>query len=160
MAALESLKHRLVNSVNDSSVTPRAIQSGQVQLSRNMVADPNYSKWRDQLNGAISSISCPLTVEGNVVGALTIYDSDVNAFSAGEISILTESSEDLAFGIAMLRAQIDREKSRVAIQHMMRYDALTGLANVFLFEQFLSEKSRCACKQIPRLPHSNSTSKG
>lgn len=140
MAALESLKHRLVNSVNDSSVTPRAIQSGQVQLSRNMVADPNYSKWRDQLNGAISSISCPLTVEGNVVGALTIYDSDVNAFSAGEISILTESSEDLAFGIAMLRAQIDREKSRVAIQHMMRYDALTGLANVFLFEQFLSEK--------------------
>lgn len=140
MAALESLKHRLVNSVNDSSVTPRAIQSGQVQLSRNMVADPNYSKWRDQLDGAISSISCPLTVEGSVVGALTIYDSDINAFSEGEINILTESSEDLAFGIAMLRAQIDREKSRVAIQHMMRYDALTGLANVFLFEQFLSEK--------------------
>lgn len=136
--ALKKLQPRLTQSAQGQSVSPMAIKTGQVQVARNMPEDPNHASWRDQLHGSISSMACPLYVEGQVVGALTIYDKEVNAFAPDEITLLTELSEDLAFGIMTLRAQVERERVRSAMQHMLRYDALTGLANVFQFEQVLT----------------------
>ncbi|MDM5130789.1 EAL domain-containing protein [Aeromonas piscicola] len=140
MEALTILKERLVEGSRGNSVTPLAIRTGEIQVSHNMADDKDFSQWRDQLHGTTSSLSCPLTVEGSTIGTLTIYDIEKNAFSQDEINLLTESSEDLAFGISILRSQMEHENTRNAMQYILRHDPLTGLGNVLLFEQMLTEK--------------------
>lgn len=146
LAALRELGLRVDDSERGQSVSPRAIRSGEVQLVRDMQLDPHHAPWRDQLHGPTSGLACPLRVGGKVIGALTIYDAEADTFDADEIALLTESSEDLAFGIATLRTQAEQEQIRASMHHMMRYDALTGLPNVLQFEEVLSA-ALAACAQ-------------
>ncbi|MEQ6292458.1 EAL domain-containing protein [Vogesella sp. GCM10023246] len=144
--ALRALGLRVDDSERSQSVSPSAIRSGEVQLVRDMQLDPHHAPWRDRLSGPTSGLACPLRVGGRIIGALTIYDAVADTFDADEIALLTESSEDLAFGIATLRTQAEQEQTRATMHHMMRYDALTGLPNVLQFEEVLSA-AITACAQ-------------
>lgn len=120
------------------SVSPRAIRTGEVQLAHDMQIDPDHALFRNQLNGLTTGLACPLRVGGKVIGALAIYDAETDSFDADEIELLTESSEDLAFGIATLRTHAKQERIQAAMHHMMRHDQLTGLPNAPQFEEALS----------------------
>ncbi|MFC3532353.1 EAL domain-containing protein [Vogesella facilis] len=146
LAALMELGLSAVDDERGQSVSPSAIRSGEVQLVRDMQLDPHHAPWRDQLDGPTSGLACPLWVGGRVIGALTIYDAEADTFDADEIALLTESSEDLAFGIATLRTQAEQEQTRATMHHMMRYDALTGLPNALQFEEVLAA-AIAACAQ-------------
>jgi diguanylate cyclase (GGDEF)-like protein/PAS domain S-box-containing protein len=115
-----------------------AIRTGQTVVARDMLNDPQYAAWRPFMHGMQSGVACPLHVNGEVIGALAIYDTDPNTFTADEVALLKESAEDLAFGIATFRARAVQQKNQEQIYKLTRFDALTGLPNETQFTEFLA----------------------
>lgn len=138
MAMLNVLGLNLTDTAQGQGITSTAIRFGVVRLVRNMQTDPNHAVWRDRFFGATSGLSCPLRVGGEIIGALSIYDPEPDTFGDDEIKLLTESADDLAFGIATLRARAEQERVRAAMHHMMRHDVLTGLPNAIEFTEALA----------------------
>ncbi len=116
-----------------------AIRTGNTQVVGNMLTDPAYVPWQDYLIGNASCIACPINVNGSVIGTLTIYAKEPNAFGEDEIRLLTASAEDLAFGIASLRARAAQAQSEMEAFRLTHIDVLTGLANGTLFMELLAE---------------------
>ena len=115
-----------------------AVRSGRTSVVSDMLSDPNYALWRSFLNGNASALACPLRVGNDVIGALAIYHHEKNTFAPGEADLLTESADDLAFGIATLRARLEQQKTQETMHRLTRYDALTGLPNETQFTEFLA----------------------
>jgi PAS domain S-box-containing protein len=91
--------------------TGTAARTNKPCTAQNFWNDPKMTPWREKaLNqGFLSSIGLPLTVNGRVLGVLTIYSSELCAFQEGEISLLSELASDLSFGIETLRMRKQRE---------------------------------------------------
>ena len=85
--------------------TGEAIRTGSVQVVKEPQESRNYEPWRDQMDvyGVRCVCSLPLVVDGETVGALTIYGRDPENFGPGEVAILAEYASELSFGIARLR---------------------------------------------------------
>ncbi|MCW5826037.1 MAG: PAS domain S-box protein [Gemmatimonadaceae bacterium] len=62
--------------------------------------------------GSQSSVSIPLQVGNDVIGALTIYAGEPDAFDAEELTLLEALARDLSFGIAVLRNRATMARQR------------------------------------------------
>jgi len=94
--------------------TGHAIRSRKSCYNQDSASDDRSSPWRELAlqRGYRSSIALPLKDEhASAFGALTIYSSEPNAFSPEEIRLLEELAADLAFGITVIRARIERERA-------------------------------------------------
>jgi PAS domain S-box-containing protein len=98
--------------------TGEAIRTGQAVIARDILADPEFSPWREVAirNGYASSIALPLVEGGRTFGALMIYSSETDAFDAQEVRLLTELAHDLAYGVRALLTQEARRKSEEALR--------------------------------------------
>lgn len=118
----------------------RAIRSGKISISRNVSTDPNFAPWREEAlqHGFGSGIAFPLTAGERVFGTLSIYAQDVDSFDEGEIVLLTELANDLAYGIMALRTFAEGEKAELALaQSEVEYRTIfenTGTATVIVEE--------------------------
>jgi PAS domain S-box-containing protein len=97
--------------------TGTAIRTGKPAICRNMLTDPDFKPWRKEAlkRGYASSIVLPLTFDGKTFGAINIYSKEPNPFSEEEIKLLTELSNDLAYGIMTLRLRLEREQAEAAL---------------------------------------------
>jgi len=88
-----------------------AIRTGSASLIRDVLNDARFAPWRDEAHkrGFASVISLPLHDGENTFGCLSIYSAERNAFDREEVRLLTELSEDLAYGIMSLRTRAERE---------------------------------------------------
>jgi PAS domain S-box-containing protein len=108
-----------------------AIRSGKSACFHDFSTDPNAAPWRDAAlqRGYRSSISMPLKDEGaRTFGILTIYSSEPNAFTPEEIRLLEELAGDMAFGIMVLRARIERKCAEESLRLMNERYALSTRA--------------------------------
>jgi diguanylate cyclase (GGDEF)-like protein/PAS domain S-box-containing protein len=137
LAGLSQLKVSWADGEYGQGAVATAIRTGQTNVVRNMQSDPRYAPWRAQILRMTSGVACLLRVGGEVIGALAIYDAEADTFDADEITLLTESAEDLAFGIATLRARAQQQTTQEAMHRLTRFDALTGLPNETQFTEFL-----------------------
>ncbi|MEI7825155.1 MAG: GAF domain-containing protein [Chlorobiaceae bacterium] len=82
-----------------------AIRTGQPVAVNHILTDPQFNLWRIQAikNGYAAVLGLPLSIDNRVVGALTIYSEQQDAFNATETLQLTSLADNLAFGIKMLR---------------------------------------------------------
>jgi GAF domain-containing protein len=62
------------------------------------------------MRGYAVSIALPLVVERQVIGALTMYSSEPDAFDVGEACLLSNLAENLAYGIASIRVNEQRRR--------------------------------------------------
>lgn len=138
MEALRPLGLRPTDAELGQDPTPAAIRDEKPRLVRRMGSDPAPASGQGRLARLTSGLSCPLHVDGTVIGALSIYDLEPDTFGDDEITLLTESAEDLAFGISSLRARMEQQRVHAAMQHMMRHDVLTGLPNAIEFTEALA----------------------
>ncbi|MGD0817461.1 MAG: PAS domain S-box protein [Methanomassiliicoccales archaeon] len=101
-----------------------AIRTGQVSIIRNISEDPAFAPWREDaiFHGYQSVIVLPLTREGETFGVLGIYSCEADAFDLGEVDILMELANDLAYGIIALRTRIDHEKAEEALRELSAYN--------------------------------------
>src|SRR5208282_1777195 len=95
-----------------------AIRTGQPSIFHNPDENPRFAPWREeaQRHGFKSVISLPLAAGASVLGALTIYSTDLNAFDEAEAGLLNELACDLAFGITALRAQAEYQRTAEALR--------------------------------------------
>ena len=90
--------------------------------------------WREAAiqRGYRSSISLPLIGDTKVLGALTMYAREAQAFDPEEIRLLEELASDLAYGIVTLRTRAEHEAAKEKLAFLAQFDPLTHLPNRLL----------------------------
>jgi PAS domain S-box-containing protein len=97
--------------------TGTAIRTGTAHVNQSFLDNPESTPWREHAlkHGYHSSIALPLSHAAGVVGALTIYAAEPNAFNEDEVKLLQELANDLTYGIITLRTR--QERDRIAYEH-------------------------------------------
>lgn len=139
LGALQGLRNSWKDDAKGQSAVAIATRTGRCVTIQNLQTDPGYLPWRAQLSDYVSVAAFPLRVNGAVIGCLVVYSSALDYFGAQEVNLLTESADDLAYGIATLRARAERQSIQDDLYQMARYDALTGLPNETRFTELLVE---------------------
>jgi PAS domain S-box-containing protein len=104
--------------------TGTAIRTGKLVTARHIQTDPDFESWRVETvkRGYASSVSLPLVIGDQVIGALSIYAEESDAFDQQELDLLAELAADLAYGIASLRTREalaqERNLLRTLIDHV------------------------------------------
>lgn len=123
------------------SATGTAIRSGEPCVVNDIDDSVLSSFWRDfgRSKGIGAILSLPLHVDGRVFGALTILAPEAHAFCELERAPLLEASEDLAFGLALLRARERQAAAEAAVRRMTLYDPVTALPNRVHLRELLGD---------------------
>jgi diguanylate cyclase (GGDEF)-like protein len=115
-------------------VVGTAIRTGQPSLVTDIPHDPRMGPWvakTAELN-LQSCVSLPLICDARVLGALTLYSNERDAFDATELNLLMELANDLAYGISTLRARAEHAEAKARLDFLSHYDPLTHLPNRLL----------------------------
>ncbi len=113
-----------------------AIRTRAPVICHNVLTDPMFEPWRKDAieRGYASCMGIPLIYEDNVLGVITIYSADPDAFDQEEMSLLSELADDLAFGIDALRTRaIKREIQNRLRESENKYRRLIHSANDAIF---------------------------
>lgn len=118
-----------------------AICEGRPIVARDIATDPVFEPWREAAIkcGFASCIALPLRGKDEVLGTLSIYSAEADAFDAEEVRLLQELADDLAFGIVSQRESARRKEAERALDYQANYDGVTGLANRKLFSDRLRQ---------------------
>jgi PAS domain S-box-containing protein len=105
------------NEYGRGSIGP-AIRSGTPVVVRRLRNQPSFSSWHHDLAPYKfeSVISAPLRQGDTVYGALAIYAQEPDAFDSSEVGLIAELGENLAHGIASLRARNERAEAIAALE--------------------------------------------
>ena len=124
--------------------TGTAIRSGHPSIMKDAHTDPAFTPWRKDAieRGYLSTIALPLRVEEQTIGALNIYSAEPDAFDSDEIGLLTELTDDLAFGISSQRQRAIHKNAEELIWQQANFDLLTGLPNRRMFYDRLEQEIR------------------
>jgi len=103
--------------------TGTSIRTRQPCAIQNMQEDPRFLPWRDEARrrGYAACLGLPLLIQDGVVGALSIYAAEPNAFDAQEVGLLAELAGDLAFGLRTLRVRAAHALAEEALRDSERH---------------------------------------
>jgi signal transduction histidine kinase len=101
--------------------------------------------------GFLSLVTVPMFYDNEVAGVLAVYDRQAGAFDAPEVKVLQLFADDLAYGIAALRARerqreaesqlIDLLESKDELIATIAHELRTPLAGVVGFAQVLRDEA-------------------
>lgn len=144
----------------------RAIRSGLPQICHDIANDTGFAPWKESAlaRGYVANIALPLSDNGSIFGALSIYSSEKNAFDAQEAQLLNELAEDIAYGIINLRAHVMLNKLSLAVEQSPESIVITDLdANIeYVNEAFVRNTGYSredAIGQNPRILHTGKNSR-
>ena len=139
--ALEDLSVTWSESEFGLGPTGTAIRTRTPSVSTNIDSDPLVAFWRGRAieHGFASILALPLKINGDVIGNLTIYSAESDAFGEAEVVLFEELADDLAFGIRTLRLRAEHGRATAAIEHAAYHDALTDLPNRTWLRQRLEQ---------------------
>ncbi len=94
-----------------------AIRTGHPVITRNILTDPAFAPWREAAlkRGYAACAALPLKREDVVLGAFMAYAAEANAFDDGEVALLAELADDLAYGITSLRIRGEHHRAQEAL---------------------------------------------
>ena len=121
-----------------SGPTGIAIRTARPVVARDLGGHAENDAWRAEAaaRGLRSSIAVPITSKGRVLGALNIYATDADAFGDQEVELLSELSDDLAYGIGALRTRREHERAQEALRESesrFRTLAQTSVSAIFTY---------------------------
>jgi diguanylate cyclase (GGDEF)-like protein len=136
----ESLIARSLNTARTDSplgqgIVGRALREKSAVYSNDITVEQSRGGARRReavRRGYRSLISLPLVVDGEVVGALSLFAKEVNFFDDEEIKLLTGLADDISFALEHIARQ---EK----LNYLAYYDQLTGLPNRTLFQERVNQ---------------------
>ncbi len=136
--ALQQLRGSWADNKFGQGAVATAIRSARSAVVKNILTDPAYAPWRAALPGCACGVACPLLVNGEIIGGLVIYAAEPDSFGVDEVALLTDSADDLAFGISTLRTRAEQRKNQEEMIKLTRFDILTGLPNETQFAELVS----------------------
>jgi PAS domain S-box-containing protein len=115
---LETLKLTWADTERGRGPTGTAIRTGNVAVCRNMLTDPAFMPWREEAikRGYASSIVFPLRSDGRVFGAISMYSKEADPFTEDEIRLLTELTDNVAYGIEVLRIRAAQKRAEESLR--------------------------------------------
>jgi len=135
--------------------TETAIRTGAIAVCADTQSSAGFGPWRENAgrSGFRSVISLPLRVDGAVIGALTIYAAEPDAFRAEERALIEELAGDLAFGIEVRRRGLEHARAEAALrQSELEFRTVFETANdgilIVDLEGRLLEVNGVACRQL------------
>ncbi|SPF39793.1 hypothetical protein SBDP1_260017 [Syntrophobacter sp. SbD1] len=98
--------------------TGTSIRKGIPIVVRNVERQSEFAPWREEAvkRGYASVIGLPLHVEGRILGSLTIYAAESDAFDGDDVDLLTKLGVNLSFGIETLRTFHARKQAEIDLQ--------------------------------------------
>ncbi len=95
-----------------------ALRENRTFVCNDFLNDPNTGPWREAAQRAEikSSIALPLRQQGKVIGALTVYAGEVNAFGSEEVELLEESAGDISFSLDHLAREAAAKQAQQALR--------------------------------------------
>jgi diguanylate cyclase (GGDEF)-like protein/putative nucleotidyltransferase with HDIG domain len=112
-------------------------------VNGNPSVETGYVNGRDRFGSLKSAIAVPLVGVGGVVGVLTLYHAEINAFTKDHLRLLLAISSKVALTIENALKYREVQKSAVT-------DELTGLPNTrSLYLHLDSEVARCKRTKMP-----------
>jgi PAS domain S-box-containing protein len=123
---LDSLNITWDETVAGRGPTGSAIRRDIPVTCNNVQTDPDYAPWREraQRYGYASTLALPLRLDGAVIGALNICAAEPDAFDADVIELLSESANDLAYGIATRRAEAEHNRTQAELERQEKQNTL------------------------------------
>ena len=119
-AYLENLHIRL--KAEEREPVSQALLTRTPQIVRRINAYPVHAPWRSQAlsHGYAAMIALPINEDDRIFGTLNIYSAEADVFDAEEVKLLTELSEDVAYGIASLHARSQHKTAAEELQESYR----------------------------------------
>jgi diguanylate cyclase (GGDEF)-like protein/PAS domain S-box-containing protein len=114
-----------------------AVRSGETVYAQDFATEPLIGPWRAEAlqRGYRSGIALPLKNESAITfGTLNVYSSEANAFTAEEIRLLEELAGDLAFGVMVLRARVERKHMCRQLQASLHFFECMDRVNLAIQE--------------------------
>ena len=152
---LDGLHLTWVDEPSGRGPTGTAIRAGRIAICNNIETDPGFNLWREKAGrfGFRSVIGLPLYCESAVIGALTIYANEPDAFRDEEMGLLQELSGDLSYGIGAHRHRLDQARAeRALLQSAMEFRTLFDNVNDVIFIADLQgrilEANHVACRRL------------
>ncbi len=133
---LEEAKITWADTERGRGPTGTAIRTCKIIASQNALTNPAYTPWRSEgtNRGYASSIALPLIVERNVIGALTLYSFESDAFDEEESILLSNLAENLSHGIASIRFAEQRVRTGEELrEYASRLEVINGELQDFAF---------------------------
>ncbi|MGE5055437.1 MAG: PAS domain S-box protein [Acidobacteriota bacterium] len=100
-----------------------AVRTGKTVVSRDFAKDSRLGPWRKEAArcGFQSSIALPLRSEDQILGAVTVYSADIDAFDSREEQLLEQLSVNLSYAIMALRARAQSDFSAQKLRESALY---------------------------------------
>jgi signal transduction histidine kinase/CheY-like chemotaxis protein len=98
--------------------TGTAVRTREPFVIRDAATDPRFAPWRTEAlkRGYASVIGVPLLTPPTVLGVVTIYASEADAFDDEEVELLQALADDLAYGITALRTRAEHARAEGALR--------------------------------------------
>ncbi len=95
-----------------------AIRTGTSFVVQDIQNDPSFEPWKERAvdQGFQSCLALPLRIDQSVIGVLSIYSSNPNAFNKEEITLLEEMADNLAHGIHSLRDRVKKSRAEQVLK--------------------------------------------
>jgi two-component system sensor histidine kinase UhpB len=117
--------------------TGTAIREGRAYICNDFHKDPRTQPWRAAALRARwqASAALPITMEGRVAGALTVYSIEPHFFGEREIALLEETALDISFALENLRKDVERRQAEDALKESaLRLQMAAQAGNVGLWD--------------------------
>ncbi|HSZ80523.1 MAG TPA: PAS domain S-box protein [Chthoniobacterales bacterium] len=105
---------------NGRGPTGTAIRTATTCWTNDNQTDPQLAPWRaeDLSHGYASSISLPLTSNGQAFGALSLHAEEPYAFTESAIEQYTDLASNLAYGVMALRTREERKRAESEVRQL------------------------------------------
>ena len=92
----------------------RTLLSGKLSVVRDVLENASAAACRQlaRERDYASLVVLPLSLNGSVLGGLSVWAREPDAFPQDELELLAELSEDLSFGIAAIRTRAERQRAQ------------------------------------------------
>ncbi len=113
--------------------TAMAIRNGSYFICNDFLNDPRTRPWHNngRIHGVRASASVALKEEGRVIGALTLYATEKDAFDPRHVELLQQMGTDISFAIDNML----REERRQIAEQKLRDETLQRLRAVEALRQ-------------------------